>query len=45
MGLVADGGTVAWDECWGPVASNRELIEEPVAPWLRGSNPQIVDGW
>jgi D-galactarolactone cycloisomerase len=29
-------GIVGWGECWGPVAGNREIIEEYVKPWLTG---------
>lgn len=41
--LTADDGTVGWGECWGPIAGNRELIEEYVAPWLRGADPRNVE--
>jgi D-galactarolactone cycloisomerase len=36
-------GTVGWGECWGPVAGNRELIEEYVAPWLTGQRVDDVE--
>jgi L-alanine-DL-glutamate epimerase-like enolase superfamily enzyme len=29
-------GAVGWGECWGPVAGNREVVEERAAPLLRG---------
>ena len=32
---LADG-TEGWGECWGPIAGNRELIDDYVAPWLTG---------
>ena len=36
-------GDVGWGECWGPVAGNRELIEERVAPFLRGRDAADVE--
>ena len=36
-------GSVGWGECWGPVAGNRELIDEWVAPWLTGRDPREVE--
>jgi D-galactarolactone cycloisomerase len=39
----ADDGTVGWGECWGPVAGNRELLEEYVGPWLEGRDPADVE--
>ncbi|MEF8902087.1 MAG: mandelate racemase/muconate lactonizing enzyme family protein [Halovenus sp.] len=36
-------GAVGWGECWGPVAGNREVIEEFAAPLLRGRDPQHVE--
>jgi D-galactarolactone cycloisomerase len=41
--LTADDGTVGWGECWGPIAGNRGLIEEYVAPRLRGQDPRDVE--
>lgn len=41
--LTADDGTVGWGECWGPIAGNRELIEEYVAPRLQGRDPRDVE--
>lgn len=32
-----------WGECWGPVAGNREIIEETVAPWLEGRDVRNVE--
>lgn len=29
-------GITGWGECWGPIAGNREVIDEQVAPWLIG---------
>jgi D-galactarolactone cycloisomerase len=36
-------GLVGWGECWGPIAGNRELIEEYVAPRLEGEEPTAVE--
>jgi len=36
-------GAVGWGECWGPVAGNREVLEEVVAPRLRGADPRDVE--
>ncbi|ESS07340.1 MAG: L-alanine-DL-glutamate epimerase related enzymes of enolase superfamily [uncultured archaeon A07HB70] len=41
--VVDESGTEGWGECWGPVAGNREVIEEYVGPWLRGRDPQAVE--
>ncbi|MFC7008638.1 mandelate racemase/muconate lactonizing enzyme family protein [Halalkalicoccus salilacus] len=41
--IETDDGTVGWGECWGPVAGNREIVEEYVAPWLRGRDPRTVE--
>ena len=41
--VTASDGTVGWGECWGPVAGNRELIEEWVAPRLEGQDPREVE--
>ena len=41
--LTASDGTVGWGECWGPVAGNRELLAEYVAPWLEGRDPSYVE--
>lgn len=37
-------GIVGWGECWGPVAGNREILEEYVAPWLTGRRVDNVEG-
>lgn len=37
-------GIVGWGECWGPVAGNREILEEYVAPWLTGRRVDSVEG-
>jgi D-galactarolactone cycloisomerase len=34
--VETDEGVTGWGECWGPVAGNREMVEEYVAPWLEG---------
>ncbi|MGM0592427.1 MAG: mandelate racemase/muconate lactonizing enzyme family protein, partial [Halobacteriota archaeon] len=36
-------GTVGWGECWGPIAGNRELVDEYIAPWLVGKDPMNVE--
>lgn len=41
--IEADDGTTGWGECWGPVAGNRELIEEFVAPFLVGRDPHAIE--
>lgn len=41
--IEADDGTVGWGECWGPIAGNREVLEERVAPWLAGRDPLAVE--
>lgn len=41
--ITADDGTVGWGECWGPIAGNRELLEETVGPWLKGKDPRNVE--
>jgi D-galactarolactone cycloisomerase len=34
--VETDEGVTGWGECWGPIAGNRETVEEYVAPWLEG---------
>ena len=41
--LTTDDGVEGWGECWGPVAGNREIVEEFVAPWLTGRDPRNVE--
>jgi D-galactarolactone cycloisomerase len=41
--VVDEDGTEGWGECWGPVAGNRELIEEYVGPWLEGRDAMDVE--
>ncbi|MDL5363472.1 mandelate racemase/muconate lactonizing enzyme family protein [Halalkalicoccus sp. NIPERK01] len=41
--IETDDGTVGWGECWGPVAGNREVVEEYVTPWLIGKDPRDVE--
>jgi D-galactarolactone cycloisomerase len=36
-------GSVGWGECWGPVAGNREIVEEYAAPRLVGEDPREVE--
>lgn len=36
-------GTVGWGECWGPIAGNREIIDEYVTPWLTGQRVDSVE--
>jgi D-galactarolactone cycloisomerase len=38
-----EDGTEGWGECWGPVAANRELIDDYVGPWLEGRDPSAVE--
>ncbi|MFB6149132.1 MAG: mandelate racemase/muconate lactonizing enzyme family protein [Halobacteriales archaeon] len=40
--LDTDAGVSGWGECWGPIAANRELIEETVGPRLIGCDPRDV---
>lgn len=42
---IESGDLTGWGECWGPVAGNREIIEEVIAPWLSGrdvTHPEAV---
>jgi D-galactarolactone cycloisomerase len=41
--VETDEGVVGWGECWGPVAGNREIVEEYVAPWLEGKDVRNVE--
>ncbi len=41
--VETDAGVEGWGECWGPVAGNRELVEEYVAPWLVGRDASAVE--
>ncbi|MFB6160216.1 MAG: mandelate racemase/muconate lactonizing enzyme family protein [Haloferacaceae archaeon] len=41
--VVDEDGTEGWGECWGPVAGNREVIEEYVGPWLEGRDARNVE--
>lgn len=41
--LTTADGTVGWGECWGPIAGNRELLEEYVAPRVTGRDPRNVE--
>ena len=36
-------GTVGWGECWGPIAGTREVIDERIAPLLRGRDAAAVE--
>lgn len=36
-------GAVGWGECWGPVAGNREIIDDIVQPWLTGRRVDDVE--
>ncbi|WP_331233009.1 mandelate racemase/muconate lactonizing enzyme family protein [Natronorarus salvus] len=36
-------GLVGWGECWGPIAGNRELVEEYVAPRIEGDDSTAVE--
>ncbi len=41
--LETDTGIEGWGECWGPIAGNRELLTDYVAPWLVGRDPRNVE--
>ncbi|MFC6989711.1 mandelate racemase/muconate lactonizing enzyme family protein [Haloplanus sp. GCM10025708] len=41
--VEADDGTVGWGECWGPIAGNREIVEEYLAPMVEGEDPMRVE--
>ena len=41
--VETDAGVEGWGECWGPIAGNRELVEEYVAPWLVGRDASAVE--
>ena len=41
--ITASDGTVGWGECWGPIAGNRELVDDVVGPWLEGKDPRNVE--
>lgn len=36
-------GVTGWGECWGPIAGNKEIVEEYIAPWLQGKNVEDVE--
>ncbi len=36
-------GAVGWGECWGPIAGTREVLDERVAPLLRGRDAAAVE--
>ena len=36
-------GAVGWGECWGPITGTRELINERIAPLLRGRDAGSVE--
>ena len=40
--VTTSEGVVGWGECWGPVAGNREIVEEYVKPWLIGKRVDDV---
>jgi D-galactarolactone cycloisomerase len=41
--IETDEGVTGWGECWGPVAGNREIVAEYVAPWLEGKDISNVE--
>lgn len=41
--VTAADGTVGWGECWGPVAGNREVVEEFLAPRVEGRRVADVE--
>jgi len=40
---IEAGGEVGWGECWGPIAANREVVEEYIAPELTGRDARRVE--
>lgn len=36
-------GVTGWGECWGPIAGNKEIVEEYVDPWLQGKDVEDVE--
>lgn len=43
VNIATDAGISGWGECWGPIAGNREIIEETVGPALVGEDPSNVE--
>jgi len=37
--ITTNSGIIGWGECFGPIAGNRELIEDFFAPLLKSENP------
>ena len=37
--ITADDGTAGYGECWGPIAGNREIVRDVIAPLLLGADP------
>lgn len=40
--ITDEVGRVGWGECWGPVAGNREVVEEFLAPRLVGRDSEAI---
>lgn len=40
--ITDSSGTVGWGECWGPIAGNRELVEDYLTPRVVGKDPMNV---
>lgn len=41
--IETDSGTVGWGDCWGPIAGNRELVDDFFAERLVGRDPEDVE--
>lgn len=37
--VTADDGTTGYGECWGPIAGNREIVRDVIAPSSWGQAP------
>lgn len=41
--ITTTQGVTGWGECWGPIAGNREIIQEYVRPYLVNKDPVNVE--
>ena len=41
--VETEEGITGWGECWGPVAGNREIIDEYVTPWIEGKDVRNIE--
>jgi len=41
--IVTDNGIEGYGECYGPIAGNREIVEDFLAPLLKGRNPLEIE--